>query len=288
MRELSNQDQIKQFDDYISRLTSGLELEEEEKSELEEEWKLHLYDHFTSLIKNGMNQEKAVRTAIEQFGDISMIQNEVNQTYPNAIKRHVQKEILIAIVCMIASMIGPMILIGAHFNANFIILPLQALLVAYLIHRFIISRQTDWRLSIIGIAVIYLFFLRLPYFMGTSFSIELYIDQLFSLDWDRLTGSSGLFEFVTIHMLWYVVVAFKLFSNENYIPVWKRVINASFQYWAMAMIAVFLARFQSSGEGAVLYLNVFLLYAFLHQTISINGIVIFKEKMVRRLLRQYF
>jgi hypothetical protein len=117
-------------------------------------------------------------------------------------------------------------------------------------------------------------------------TIELYLQQLFSLEWDRLTGTSGLFEFATIHMMWYVIVAIKFFSIKNYIPVWKNVCNASFQYWAMLLIAVFVTRFQSSGEWAVLYLNVFLLYSFFQQTVSIQGIMIFKEKVSRILIRQ--
>lgn len=279
---VSTQESIKQFDDYIKRLIQDIQVEDEEKRELEVEWTQHLYDHYSSLQKQGLEKSQAIQIVLEQFGDIQMIQTEVNQSYPSAIKSHVQKEVVIAILCLIASMIGPSILIGAHFQPYFVFAPLIALVFAYMIHRFIAKRQTDWKLSVIGLIVIYIFFLQLFKRMyGTSLSWEAYGDHLFSLDWNRLTGSSGLFEIVTIHMMWYVIIAFQFITHYNYNPVWKRVLNSSFQYWAMLLIGVFLARFQSSAELSVLFLNIFLLYAFLQQTISIKGITIFSQKMSR-------
>lgn len=284
---MSTQGSIKQFDDYIKKLVQDLQLDDEEKRELEEEWTQHLYDHYSSLKKQGQEKTEAVQTVLEQFGDIQMIQTEVNQSYPSAIKYHFQKESVIAILCIIASMIGPVILIGAHFQPYFIFVPLIALTFAYVIHRFIAKRQTDWKLSLIGLIVIYIFFLQLFKRMyNTSLSLEVYGGHLFTLDWNRLTGSSGLFEFVTIHMMWYVIIAFQFITNENYIPVWKRILNSSYQYWTMLLIGVFLARFQSSAEWSVLFMNIFLLYAFLQQTISIKGITIFSRKMSRMFYRQ--
>ena len=284
---MSTQESIKQFDDYIKRLVQELHLEEEEKREVEEEWTQHLYDHFSVLQKQGIEKMEAIRTVLDQFGDIQMIQAEVNESYPSAIKSQTQKESVIGMICIIASLIGPMILIGAHFQPYFIIGPLIALVFAYLIHRFIVKRQSDWRLSVIGIITIYIFFLQLFTRMyGTSLSLEIYGGHLFSLDWNRLTGSSGLFEFVTLHMLWYVIIAFQFITNDNYIPVWKRILNTSFRYWTMLLIGVFLARFQSSAEWSVLFINVFLLYAFLQHTISIKGITIFSQKVSRMFYRQ--
>lgn len=285
--ELLKHERIKPFDDYINRLVHNLELDDNEKSELEEEWKQHLYDHFAALRKQYIEREKAIQIVIEQFGDIQMLQTEVNDTYPNSIKNHVQKEVIIAILCVIASLIGPFILIGAHYQAYFILASLQSLIFAYVIHRFIIKRQNDWKLSLIGFIVIYIVFLQLlPQIYGTSLSFQLYFSQLFSLDWNRLTGFNGLFEFVTIQMMWYVIVAFQFMTIDNYIPVWKRILNASFQFWAMVLIGLFLARYQSSAESSVILLNVFLLYSFLQQTISIKRITIFREKVSRMLFRQ--
>lgn len=283
---LSVQIRIEQFDCYIKNLIHDLHLEEDEKSELEEEWKQHLYDHYEALLKQDKDKDEAVRIVIEQFGDLQMLQDEVSTAYPNSIKNHIQKEILIAIVCLIASLIGPSLLIGAHFQIYFILAPMQALLIAYLVHRFIIKKLTDWRLSIIGAIIIYLFFLKiLPQITGSSMSAQLYFDHLFSLEWNQLTGSNGLFEFVTTHMLWYVVIAFNLLTKENFIPAWKRVLNTSFQYWSMLLLGLFLARFQSSAEWSVLYMNVFLIYSFLQQTVSIKWIKILKEKTSRLLMR---
>jgi hypothetical protein len=49
--ELSTQEPIKEFDDYLKNMLLDLNLDEEEKKELEEEWKQHLYDHYASLQK---------------------------------------------------------------------------------------------------------------------------------------------------------------------------------------------------------------------------------------------
>jgi hypothetical protein len=285
--EVLTRESIKPFDDYIKRLVQDLHLEDEEKRELEEEWSQHLYDHFSSLQKQGKEKSEAIQTVLEQFGDMQMIQEEVNENYPSAIKSQIQKEIVIGIICIIASLIGPMILIGAHFQPYFIFAPLIALVFAYLVHRFIAKRQSDWKLSVIGLIIIYIFFLQLFKRMyGTSLSLEIYGGHFFTLDWNRLTGSGGLFEFVTIHMMWYVIIAMQFITSNNYTPVWKRILNSSFQYWAVLLFGVFLAMFQSSGEWSVLFINVFLLYAFLQHTISIKAITIFSQKVSRMFYKQ--
>ncbi|GAM12478.1 permease prefix domain 1-containing protein [Mesobacillus selenatarsenatis] len=284
---MSTQESIKQFDDYIKRLVRDLHLEEEEKREVEEEWTQHLYDHYSSLQKQGLEKSEAIQSVLEQFGDMQMIQTEVNQSYPSAIKSHIQKESVIGVLCIIASLIGPMILIGAYFQPYFISASLIALVFAYLVHRFIAKRQSDWRLSVIGLIAIYVFFFQLFKRMyGSSLSLDQYGAHLFTLDWNRLTGSGGLFEFVTIHMMWYVIIAMQFITINNYTPTWKRILNSSFQYWAMLLIGVFLAMFQSSGEWSVLFINVFILYAFLQHTISIKGITIFSQKVSRMFYRQ--
>jgi hypothetical protein len=285
--EVSTQDSIKQFDDYIKRLVLDFHLDDEEKAELKEELTQHLYDHYSSLQKQGMEKSEAIRTVLEQFGDMQLIQTEVNQSYPSAMKFHIQKEIVISILCIIATIIGPIILIGAHFQPYFIFAALVALVLAYLVHRFILKRQADWRLSVIGVIAIYIFFLQfLPRLYGTLLSFKFYSSQLFTLDWNRLTGSNGLFEYVTLHMMWYVIIAFQFLTNANFIPVWNRVLTSSFQYWSMLLIGIFLAKLQPSAEWAVLFINVFLLYGFLQHTISIKGIIVFSQKVSRMFYRQ--
>jgi hypothetical protein len=285
--EVSTQESIKQFDDFIKKLVQDLHLEDEEKREVEEEWTQHLYDHYSSLLKQGLEKSEAIQTVLEQFGDIQMIQTEVNQIYPSAVKSHIQKESVIAILCVLASIIGPMIIIGAHFQPYYIFASIFALLFAYIIHRFIARRQTDWKLSVLGLIIIYIFFLQLFERMyGTEMSLELYGAHLFTLDWNRLTGTSGLFEIVTLHMMWYVVIVYQFATNANYIPVWKRILNSSFQYWSMLLFGVFLARFQNSAEWSVLFINVFLLYTFLQHTLSIKAITTFSQKVFRMFYRQ--
>jgi hypothetical protein len=285
--ELSKPNTIKEFDNYLKELLSNMHVDEKEKKELEEEWRQHLYDHYHSLKKQGVEERESIRTVIGQFGDIEMLQDEVNKTYPSFIKNHIQKEIIIAFICIIASLIGAAVLIGAHFRSYLIFAPIQALIIAYPLHRFIIMRQYYWLFSAIGFLAIYIFFLQLiPQFYGSRLTLELYVNQLFSLEWDRLTGMNGLFEFPTIHMMWYVIILVQILSPKNFNPIWKKICNASFQYWGILLLAILLARGQSSAEWGVLYLNVFLLYSFLQHTISIQRILIWKEKFSRILIRQ--
>lgn len=234
-----------------------------------------------ALQSRGIERDEAICTAIEQFGDVQMIQHEVNQAYPSATKKLILKEIIIAGLCLIACMVGPWLLIEAYFQYYFIAVPMISLAVAYGIYHIAVKRQTFWWLSIIGFIGIYIFFLlTISPTPGTSITWEFYLKQLFSLEWDRLTGPSGLLELVTMHMMWYVVIVFQFIMGNNYIPVWKRICNASFAYWAMIFIGVFVAGSFSSSETQVLVANVFLLYGFFQQTISIEGILKLQAKVI--------
>lgn len=233
------------------------------------------------------DKENAIRIVIEQFGEIDMLQDEVNKTFPNATKQHIQKEIIIAVLCIIASLIGPAILIGAHFQPYFFVVPVQALLVAYLIQRFLISQVYYPMLAFVGFAAIYLYFLQfLTQLVGAPLTIELYLNQIFSLEWDRLTGGEGLFNYVTLHMFWYIVLIVQILSTKNFTALWKKLFQSSFQYWAMLLFAVFIARFQSSAEWSVLYLNVFLLYGFFQQLLSIQQLQVWKEKLLHLIMQR--
>lgn len=278
---------IVEIEEYIKKLLAEIHLDAVEKREVEEEWKQHLYDHYYSLRKRDIEKNEAIETVLSQFGDISMLQEEINQTYPSSLKKHLQKEITIAMICLIASVVGPIILIKASFSAYYIVASLTALLIGYVSYRFIIKKQTFWLFSIIGLVPIYIVFIQLMKQMsGLPLTFEIYLNQIFSLKWNELTGSNGLFEFTTLHMMWYLVVALQIISSRNYIPVWQKICNASFHYWALLLLGLFFARFQSSSELAVIYLNVFLLYSFLQQVISIDWILVYKEKVSRMFVRK--
>jgi hypothetical protein len=285
--KLSKHEPIKEFEEYISKIAHELHLDKAEKEELEAEWKQHLYDHYASLVKNNSPKDEAIKTVIEQFGDIKMLKNDVNWTYPSASKQHIQKEMIIILLCIVASIIGPGLLINAHFQTYFIIAPMQALILAYPIYRFIINRVTQPLLSLIGFSLIYIFFIKLfSDLLVTPLTFELYLSQLFSLDWHRLSSSDGLFTYVTLHMLWYLVIVFQIFSKNSYVPLWKRVCTASFKYWAMLLVGVLLARAQSSAEMGVIFLNVFLLYGFFQAFISIPVLHLWKAKLAYLILKK--
>ncbi len=284
---LPGQQPVKEFDYYLQNLISGLNLGSKEKRELEEEFRQHLLDHYQALLKKNMGKEEAVRTALEQFGGIEMLRAEVNQTYPGSVRNTIIKELFIAAFCLLACLIGPGLLIGAIFQSYFIYAPLLFISMAAGVYHLLVKHQTSWLFSLAGTAAIYSFFL---YFFlpqaGEAYTPELYIQQLFTLEWNRLTGPAGLFNLVTLHMFWYVLIVVQLILDNNYIPVWKRISNASFQYWAMLLAGVFLARWQPSAETSVLLANVFLLYAFFQQILWPEGLIRLKEKISRLLVRQ--
>lgn len=273
---VSGPKRVREFDEYLTKLTEGIHVEGQEKKELLEEWYQHLHDHYQSLKKKGAAEDEAIHSALEQFGDIEMLQKEVNQTYPSSMNLHIQKEVMIVAICFIAALIGPVILIGASPQ----LLPPFAVLFAYFLNRYVVSRMNNPFISLIGFLAIYSYFVYLFADLSISpLTLDFYVSQLFSLQLDRLAGSSGLFEFVTIHMMWYVMLLVKLLSNCNYIPLWKRFVNSTFQFWAMVFLGVFFARFQGNAEGVVLYLNTFLLYGFLQQVISVSGLKMWIEKL---------
>ncbi|MET3698903.1 permease prefix domain 1-containing protein [Bacillus oleivorans] len=274
---MSKHETFEEFDVYLKKLLEKLHLDQDEKMELEEEWKQHLMDHYQALLQQQMDREAAIQAAIEQFGEIAMLQNEINQTYPNAKKNHLINTAIIACICLIASILGPIILIGARPY-----FPIAAVMMAYVIHSFIINKQKNVVFSLFCILASYICFWQLAaQIKQESFNFEFVLNQLFSLEWSRLTGSNGLFEIVTIHMMWYVLLLVQLLSSKRYQPLGKRITQASFQYWAMIIVGIFLARLQSSAEIGVIFLNIFMLYGFLQQIISVQFLSIWKEKVFR-------
>lgn len=279
---MSKQVPIKELDIYIKKITKQLRLDELEKKELEEEWKQHLYDHYESLRRKNVDEKVAIQAAIDQFGPVEMLKEQVHKTYPSSTKNHILKEILIGMICIFASIIGPGLLIGAHFQPYFIGAAIPALVIAYLIHRFIVKKQTNWLFSIIGFIPIYAVFLHfLAQMHRTPLTLKIYFSEIFSLDWNRLAGLTGLYEFPTLHMFWYVILLVQIFNVNNYLPVWKRLCNATFQYWAMVIIALLIGRFQPSAEWSVITMNVMVLYAFLHQVISSQLLIKWKGSLLR-------
>lgn len=273
--ELSKHETFEEFEHYLMKLLENLHLEESVKKELKEEWKQHLMDHYQALRQQQMDREEAIQAAIEQFGEIEMLQNEINQSYPSAKKHHLLNTAIIASICLIASMLGPIILIGARPY-----FPVAVVMMAYFIYRFIINKQKNVVFSVIGFLASYICFWQLAAeIKQESFTFDFVLHQLFSIEWSRLTGTNGLFEIVTIHMMWYILLLVQLLSFKQYQRLGERISQASFQYWAMIMIGIFLARLQSSAEMGVIFLNIFLLYGFLQQIISVQFLSVWQDKV---------
>lgn len=283
---LSVREQIEQFERYLQEITSRLEIDEQEKKELKEEWRQHLYDSLDSLMKKGMDKDEAINAAIQQFGEVEPLKEEVNRTYPSARKLHYQKELFIWLTCMLAAMIGPYLLIRAHFNIGFILTPMIFLAVSYALYHYVVKRISFPVVALLLVPVIYWFFINTffsysdPNHPDYQFTFERYAQVIFSLDWNELTGSEGIFTFPALHMLWYAVILWKMAAHKRDQSLWKTISIASFQYWAMAFIGVLFARGASSAEAGVIEMNILLLYGFLQQIVYPLDWVIWKQKII--------
>src|SRR5690606_14843281 len=105
-----------------------------------------------------------------------------------------------------------------------------------------------------------------------NYSSTMFLEELVTL---RL-GGDGLATLSIIHLLW-VGVLLRYLHNG-----WRGLARISFEYWGMLILAFYLASaefYMNSGEGRVLLLNVFLLYALFQQLIESEMLVKIKNKI---------
>lgn len=265
--------EIREFEDYLTRIVEPLTLGKEEKAELREEWLLHLTDSMNDLMQHGMPEKEAIEHTIKQFGEAELLQAEVKKSYSSSLKRHLLKELLIWGICLIAMSIGPGLLINAHYQLYFIIWPLILLVLCYGIYHVIVKRISFPALWFVGVLLFYGTFV---YFICQRFSAEYYVQNIISLKWDELTGGDGIFSEPSLHLLWFMIIAFVLTFSKNKKRQWLSVVQSSFEYWAMVMAGlniVVTETLTNSGEGKVILLNIFLLYGFLQQAIDLDFLV---------------
>lgn len=218
--------------------------------------------------------------AIQQFGKPELLKKEVAQIYLYTRRQQRLKELAIWIVCLIAASIGPYILIKAHFSIGFILTSAFTLLCFYFVYHKVIKVIPNV-ITYIAVLPLYAFWVYMFLKLGNEFNIGYYTSNLFTLDWSRLTGVDGIFQFPTLHMLWYTIVVVNILSPSNKAML-ERVIVSSFQYWTMLAIGLALAMIAPNSESSVIILNVALLYAFLQQIVSIM-----KFKLYRNYLHMY-
>lgn len=256
---------VQEFEDYLNHITDSLGLGQDEKDELKEEWKQHLVDLMSDFIQKGASKSEAIELSIKQFGEIHILQSEVRKSFLNPRKMHLLKESLVWIICLIVASIGPILLINAYYKLYFVTVPLTMLAICYGVYHIAIRRVSSLLVGIIGTLILYAYFV---YFIIKRTSIEYFKSELFSLN---LSGE-GLFTISMVHLLWLVLCVIR----------WQKVIRASFEYWSMNMIALWVVNSEiltNSGEGKVIILNIFLLYVFLQQVIEPQFLIRSKNKV---------
>lgn len=261
--------EIEEFKNYLDEILAHTDLEKDDKIELEEELNQHLYDSYHNHIQHGATHHEAIYSVMAQFGNAEFIREEIKNSYPSAKKQHAYKEIIVWGVCMIASIIGPGLLIGAHFQFYFISSPIFYLGLSYLFYHHILKKLKSSLLTSIGFIVAYCSIAYLFYSMiAKPFQLKLYAQYMYSFKLDELTGINGLVEFPTMHMMWYVLILWTLYKWNKYQPFWKVVFSVSFRFWALLFISIIIAKGTSSAEQGVIAMNIMLLYGFLQEMIQ--------------------
>lgn len=241
----------------------------DEKDELREELEQHLGELMAHFIKKGHTKEEAVKRAVKQFGSPEQLRPEFKKSHIPSWKKRMSKEILIWIICLVATSIGPFLLINARYTALFVVFPFMFLIVCALLYHGVIQRV---RHPILWIAIFLLSYGTFTWNMIQFHSFKLFMEELVTF---RL-GSEGFATLSIFHLLWFGVLLRFLHKG------WRGMARTSYEYWAMLIIAVYMVRadiLTNSGEGKVLLLNTFLLYVFFQQMIESKMVVKIKNKM---------
>ena len=254
------------FEEYLNQIVLSVKIDRQEKKQLKREWNQHLFDSLNNLIQRGFSQDEAIEMAIQQFGTPELLKQEIAQIYLLSRKQQRLKELSIWIICLIAASIGPYLLIEAYYSIGFTLTSALALVLYYFVYHKIIKNIPNL-MAYIAILPIYAFWVYAFLKLGNEVSLGQYIHNLFSLDWSRLTGVDGLFQFPTLHMLWYIIVLINILSPCNK-SIIKSITISSFRYWSTLAVGLALAKISPSSETTVLVMNVALLYAFLQQIVS--------------------
>jgi len=258
-----------EFTNYVTSFTGTLSMNPDEKDELLEEMEQHLGELMAHFIKQGHSKEEAVKLAMEQFGSPDQLRPEFQKSHIPSWKQRMSKEILIWLICLVATSIGPSLLINAHYTILFVVAPLMFLIVCALLYHGVIQKV---RYPILWIAMFLLLYGIFTWDMIQLHSFKLFMVELVTF---RL-GSEGLATLSIFHLLWFGVLLRFLHKG------WRSLARTSYEYWTMLIIAVYLVRAEiltNSGEGNVLLLNTFLLYVFLQQMIESGVVVKIKNKM---------
>ncbi len=255
---------IKAFKTYLDQITSSLNLEQEEERELQEEWYQHLVDLMNDFIHKGVPKDESIQLAIQQFGEVPLLKSEINRNFLNPRRLHFMKELIIWFICLVATSIGPSLLIDAHYSIFFSIGTIVLLGICYVIYYFVLKGIKASYIKALGLLLLYASFI---YLVVHENSFMYFISELFSFN---LSGD-GLFTISIIHLLWMIIIGKHLLTRSFDKQQLLNIIQSSFKYWSMIIIGLFIIVTElltNSGEGKVIIGNVFLLYGFLEQVID--------------------
>jgi hypothetical protein len=184
------------------------------------------------------------------------------------------KELVIWLICVVATSIGPSLLIKAPYQIAFSIYPLLLLGICCVSYHLIIKRLKHLYIGITGLCTIYGYFI---YLMVHQTSFNYFLRELFRF---RLSGD-GFLTISMIHLLWVVIIIKHLLTSSFSKQHALKIIQSSFEYWAIIMISILIMRTEiltNSGEGKVIIGNVFLLYIFFQQFIGTKLIILSKRR----------
>lgn len=274
------QQPVKEFEAYLARVTARLSLEKTEIDELKEEWLQHLNDRMHHYLAQGFTEQKAIEMAIEQFGDAELLGAEVNRSCVSARKSLLVKEGLVWLICLVAASVAPGLLIGAHYQLYFTLLPLLCLMLCSAMYHTAIRHASFPFLSFVGFAVFYgSFVITIASANPGRELIRLIVPQRL----EDVAGSSGMFTLPGLHLLWIAAIAVLLASGARL----RSAVQASFEYWFMIMISLALASSEwltASSEGKTILINIFLLYAFLQQAVRPQALIKLVHKAAKKKL----
>jgi hypothetical protein len=203
----------------------------------------------------------------------------INKNHQSAKKLNFLKELLVWLICIVATSIGPSLLISAPYDIAFSIASVILLVICCVSYHFIIKWLNHTYISIFGLCTLYGYFI---YFIVYENSITYFLHQLLVF---RLRGD-GFFTLSMMHLLWIIVIIKKLVILPLSKQTILNIVQSSFEYWAVIMLSILIIRTEiitNSGEGKVIIGNVFLLYIFLQQFIDTKFFILLKNMIANRL-----
>lgn len=231
---------------YLKRIIATIDVTEEEKAELQEEWWQHLTELLAEHMRKGSTEADALQQTIAQFGEQTMLQREVNRSFPSARKAKILNEILIWIVITIASFVGPMVLLNATIKLSFAMVPIILLPICFVMY-WLLTKIYD--VTWLKIVLFISFYSYVLFFMWQAgFQIVPFIK------------SWGLFSFIGLHVAWFITIGGHARSTGRFL---KAIVDASYYYWTMVVIAVQLGSLTDSDQMTVFIINIFMLYVVL-------------------------